>query len=308
MGLESKNQNAIPEQQRHNLKPEIENQNPRPESQNENPKPESLKPESKCQNARPVANFILNEKVSIPATSRVTPAKPGYFCNNNNLSALRPFTVDSVKTFIDAESIIDYGSLATTQPIDVDEALGALDSLKFARADAKLADSRTAEISMEELKESIAKKEKEVQLWQTKNRFQRKDLVPTKNDGKVGRVENKSPVPEKPICPTILPKLNSNKASSVDIYYEFAQKSDDAVDGASQVEVEIVKGSDVSVNDTDDVMSGFDGEWGSGWTSPLTAGTSSDGNLDEEDGFKTGNSAADSEEEVTWKAEDKRFF
>jgi hypothetical protein len=53
-----------------------------------------------------------------------------------------------------------------------------------------------------------------------------------------------------------------------------------------------------------------DGEWDSGWTTPLTVGTSSEGNLDEEeDGFKTGTSTnEDSEEdEITWKADQNRW-
>ena len=259
-------------------------------------------PENLNLNPRPAANFNLNEKVSNQISSLANRAKPGYLSH-----ATKPFSVDDVKTFIDADSIIDYGSLATTQPIDVDEALGALDSLKFVKAEQKL-----PELSNQELRERVARKEKEVELWQTKNSLRpngqvaaAKQQLPSVDLVAETGTKSSSAEAEKPICPTILPSLSSSnkKASSVDIFFVFSAKVDDA----STVEVEIVKGGGSDANDTDDVISGFDGEWGSGWTSPLTAGTSSDGNLDDEDGFKTGNSLADSEEEMTWKAEDKRF-
>ena len=110
-------------------------------------------PENINLNPRPAANFNLNEKVSNLISSLANRAKPGYLSH-----ATKPFSVDDVKTFIDADSIIDYGSLATTQPIDVDEALGALDSLKFVKAEQKL-----PELSNQELRERVARKEKEVE-------------------------------------------------------------------------------------------------------------------------------------------------
>ena len=302
--------------QKSNLAPKLDlnsNLKPTPQSSrlNSNDVTNQLKPEVgsknkegknliKSSDTKPVvAKFNLSEKVSHPVlpTSNNGQFKNGYFTNNLEMSAaLRPFTVDSVKTFIDADSIIDYGSLATTQPIDVDEALGALDSLKFGRKDTRMSNHKMVtnsnmrrEIDVDALKESVARKEAETKLWRKKDVLELKIVQRCNGE-----------VVEKPILPTIIPKMTSGKGLSPEPSPELSQNFDS--DGTSQVEVEIVKGSEVS--DTDDVISGLDGEWCIGWTSPLTAGTSSDGNLDEEDGFKTGNSTADSEEEITWKASD----
>jgi len=260
--------------------------------------------------SKPVPKFNLNHEVSFQMSrtvaSTTTAARiPSIFekkssCVNTVLP--KPFTVDSVDTFIDADSPIDYGSLATTLvPIDVDEALGALDSLKFLRTnDTKTSDSNSASRARNEklfeaytanLKlnnyQNFSKRQKEINLWQTRKPlfdFNTKHIKEVKKE-----VENNI---ETPICPTILEKLSPRK--NLD---EICSQD------CANVEVEIVKGSD---DGEDDVSQRGEGEWGSGWTTPLTVGTSSDGNLDEDDGFKTGNSAAgDSEEdEVTWKAED----
>ena len=287
--------------------------NSKPESKNE----EIPENSSNSIETKPVLNFKLDQKCCFQIQTSCL------FKSNSGIIP-KPFTVDSVDTFIDADSIIDYGSLATTQPIDVDEALGALDSLKFIRNEDKLSDPSSvwaknekfskSSFSISKLNEYKANKDREVNLWQLRSKFDLKGQNCSKNEDddsqKIENTKNKiksdDNVEENPICPTILPKLPSKKNSSVNIFYEFSQKIDDT-DKTSQVELEIVKGCNESVkcSNESDAASRFDGEWGSGWTSPLTAGTSSDGNLDEEEQFKGGDSE---EDDITWKAEDQRLI
>jgi hypothetical protein len=293
-----------------------------------NSKPES-KLEKRSSQKKPeietklVPKFRLDQKCCSQIPNSSSLLKTSSLFNKKSEIIPEPFTVDSVDTFIDADSIIDYGSLATTQPIDVDEALGALDSLKCISNEDNLSDPISlwaknkmlseSSFTISKLNESIEKKEREVNLWQLRSKFDLKNENCLKHevlndsqkiDESKNIIKSDDDVEEKPIRATILPKLASKKTSSIDVCYKFPRKIE-ASDEISQIEVEVVKGCDESVkcSNESDAASRFGGEWGSGWTSPLTGGTSSEGNLDEEDGFKTGDSE---EDEITWKAEDQR--
>ena len=179
--------------------------------------------------SKPVPKFNLNREVSTHLSSKVSSHEKG------PAGLPKPFTVDAIDTFIDAECSIDYGSLATTLPIDVDEALGALDSLKFLRSDEKscsknwMKNYQRFESTLKNC--NVANKQREINLWQSRNPFELKKNVLAKS---VDNTETEIDVVETPICPIIVESL---KTQSADDLQNFPQ--------GRKVNVEIMKGDEI---------------------------------------------------------------
>ena len=183
---------------------------------------------------KPVPKFNLNREVSVHHSSKVSSHEKG------PAGLPKPFTADAIDTFIDAECSIDYGSLATTLPIDVDEALGALDSLKFLRSDEKSSTKNWMKNyqrfeSTLKLNCSVANKQREINLWQSRNPFElKKTWVLAKS---AENTETEVEAAETPICPIIVESLSSLKTQSADDLQNLPQ--------GRKVNVEIIKGDEI---------------------------------------------------------------